>query len=52
MLHERVSVMQRMLCGNHTLCFLCIRKFDQSLRKYENIMGGFKMQNNEFWRHY
>ena len=20
--------------------------------KYENIMDGFKMQNNEFWRHY
>ena len=30
MLHECVFVMQRMLCGNQTLCFLfcvCIRKF-------------------------
>ena len=30
MLHERVFVMQQMLCGNQTLCFLfciCIRKF-------------------------
>ena len=23
-----------------------------SSEKYENIMDGFKMQNNEFWRHY
>ena len=40
MLHERVFVMQRMLCGNQTLCCCCFFVFvfeslsiDQSLRK-------------------
>ena len=27
-------------------------QFTSLSEKYENIMDGFKMQNNEFWRHY